>query len=108
MPRRAGAPVPVWHLDYSYDFPARPVFASIGDMVSFWIELVDNGHISWDVNGEWHIHEPVSDAIQQRIRGVPPVKYADGRLGRESRFCGSARALVDDIRLRPMGLCRRS
>jgi hypothetical protein len=65
------APVPVWHLDYSFDFPTRPVFDSIGDMVSFWIDLIDDGQISWDADGEWHIREPVSDSIHQRIRGVP-------------------------------------
>lgn len=65
------APVPVWHLDYSFDFPTHSVFDSIGDMVSFWIELIDNGQIFWDADGEWHIREPVSDAIHQRIRGVP-------------------------------------
>jgi hypothetical protein len=67
------APAPVWHFEYSFDLdrPTRPVFDSIGDMVSFWIELIDNGQIFWDVHGEWHIREPVSDAVHQRIRGVP-------------------------------------
>jgi hypothetical protein len=65
------APAPVWHLDYAFDFPSRPVFDSIGDMVSFWIELIDDGQISWDPNGEQHIRQPVPDAIHQRIRGVP-------------------------------------
>ncbi|MEN3267946.1 SMI1/KNR4 family protein [Pseudonocardia sp.] len=65
------APVPVWHLDYAFAFPTRPVFDSIGDMVSFWIELIDDGQIYWDPNGEQHMREPVADAIHQRIRGVP-------------------------------------
>ena len=65
------APVPVWHLDYSFDFPTRPVFGSIGDMVSFWIELIDDGQISWDAQGEWPMRQPVPDAVLQWIMGVP-------------------------------------
>ena len=65
------SPVPVWHLDYAFDFPTRPVFDSIGDMVAFWIELIDDGQVTWDANGDEHIREPVPDAVHQRIRGVP-------------------------------------
>ena len=67
------APAPVWHFDYSFDFdrPTRPVFDSIGDMVSFWIELIDNGQVVWATEGEGRLRQPVSDAVQQRIKGVP-------------------------------------
>jgi hypothetical protein len=67
------APAPVWHFDYSFDFdrPTRPVFDSIGDMVSFWIELIDNDQIVWGAEGEGRLRESVPDAIRQRIWGVP-------------------------------------
>jgi hypothetical protein len=70
---RAAAPVPVWHFEYSFDHdhPTRPVFDSIGDMVSFWIELIDDGQITWDAAGEEHIRQPIPDAILQRMTGVP-------------------------------------
>jgi hypothetical protein len=64
-------PVPVWHFDYAFDFPTRPVFASIGDMVSFWIELIDDGQISWDADGEEHVRQPVPEPILERMSGVP-------------------------------------
>jgi hypothetical protein len=67
-------PVPVWHFDYAFDFPTRPVFESIGDMVSFWIELIDDGHVSWDAGGEEHIRQPVPEAILERISGVRPTE----------------------------------
>ena len=64
--------VPVWHFDYSFDHdhPTRPVFASIGDMVTFWIELIDAGHLYWDADN-WHIRDTVPEAISERICGVP-------------------------------------
>jgi hypothetical protein len=66
-------PAPVWHFDYSFDLdrPTRPVFDSIGDMVSFWIELIDNGQVVWATEGEGRLREPVPETIRQRIRGVP-------------------------------------
>ncbi len=75
--------VSFWHLDYAFAFPTRPVFHSIGDMVTFWIELIDDGQISWNVDGEWHIREPVSDSIHQRIRGVPtePIRQHFNTIG---------------------------
>ncbi|MEN3267947.1 hypothetical protein [Pseudonocardia sp.] len=71
------APVPVWHLDYAYDFPTRPVFASIGAMVSFWIDLIDDGQISWDANGEWHIanRSPTqSSSASEAYRPTEPTR----------------------------------
>jgi hypothetical protein len=68
----ADAHVPVWHFDYSFDHdhPTRPVFASIGDMVTFWIELIDAGHLYWDADN-WHIRDTVPETISERICGVP-------------------------------------
>jgi hypothetical protein len=73
LPRRHRGASPVWHLDYSFDFdrPTPPVFDSIGDMVTFWIELIDDGQISWDAEGDEPIRQPVPDAILRRMTGVP-------------------------------------
>jgi hypothetical protein len=64
---------PVWHLEYSFDLdsPTRPVFESIGDMVAFWIELIDDDQIFWSSDGEWGIREPVPETVSHRIWGVP-------------------------------------
>jgi hypothetical protein len=69
----ANAPAPVWHFEYSFNFdhPTRPVFESIGDMVAFWIELIDDGQIFWNTKGDWGIRDGVPDAITRRIWGVP-------------------------------------
>jgi hypothetical protein len=34
-------PVAVWHYDYEQGYPTRPVFDSIGEMLRFWIALID-------------------------------------------------------------------
>jgi hypothetical protein len=47
------------------------VFESIGDMVAFWIQLIDDGLTVWDVERGWKVREPVSTDIQQMIAGVP-------------------------------------
>lgn len=68
----ADAPVPVWHLDYAYDPPTRPVFDSIGDMVAFWIELINAGQLRWSPqSGGWIPREPTPEAVLLRITGVP-------------------------------------
>jgi hypothetical protein len=66
-------PAPVWHFEYSFDFdrPTRPVFDSIGDMVAFWIELIDGGHVSWDAAGDWVFQESMPEAARRRVWGVP-------------------------------------
>jgi hypothetical protein len=46
-------PVAVWHYDYEFPRPTRPVFASIGDMVAFWIQLIDDDLMVWDVERGW-------------------------------------------------------
>jgi hypothetical protein len=67
------APAPVWHFDYSFDLdrPTRPVFDSIGDMVLFWIDLIERRLMSWDAEGELHLQEPIPPEALQKISGVP-------------------------------------
>jgi hypothetical protein len=67
----ADAPVPVWHYDHEYDLPTRPVFGSIGDLVAFWIELIDDGWMAWEINRAWYLNTPLPDELAQKIRGVP-------------------------------------
>lgn len=64
--------VPVWHYDYAaFDFPSRPVFASIGDMVAFWIDLIDQGSMFWRGESWWIDEATMPDDALQRLRGVP-------------------------------------
>lgn len=66
------APVPIWHFDYEFEYPTRPVFASIGDMVTFWIETIDSGEIYWSGHeGLWRAREPLAEDVAQRYGGVP-------------------------------------
>jgi hypothetical protein len=66
------APVPVWHYDYAFNYPNRPVFGSIGDMVRFWIDLIDAGHMFWNPDiGTWDAREPLPTAIAEMLGGVP-------------------------------------
>jgi hypothetical protein len=64
-------PVAVWHYDYEFPRPSRPVFESIGDMVAFWIQLIDDNRMFWDVEHGWQLHEPVPADVRQKIAGVP-------------------------------------
>jgi hypothetical protein len=63
-------PVPVWHYYQGFEFPTRPMFDSIGDMVLFWIELIDDGHMHWE-NRTWWMREPVRKDVLFRLGGVP-------------------------------------
>jgi hypothetical protein len=68
----ATAPAPVWHFDYDSDFPRRPAFASIGEMVATWIELIDDGLLRWRPDeGGWVLDTDAPDAVVERLRGVP-------------------------------------
>lgn len=64
-------PVAVWHYDYEFPRPTRPVFDSIGDMVAFWIQLIDDNLIVWDVERGWQLREPIPTDLRQKIAGVP-------------------------------------
>jgi len=61
------APVPVWH--YEFEPPPRPVFASIGDMFAFWIDLIDDGIMYWD-GDMWEVRQPLPDDIAIKLAGV--------------------------------------
>lgn len=63
-------PVPVWHYGYDWPDPTRPVFASIGDMFAFWIELIDGGLMYWK-REQWKISDSVSEEILGKLSGVP-------------------------------------
>lgn len=65
------APVPVWHYSYDDEFPTRPVFASIGEMVEFWVALIDDGHMYWNGETWWGDEASVPAEALQRLRGVP-------------------------------------
>jgi hypothetical protein len=64
-------PVPVWHYYQGFEFPPRPMFDSIGDMVLFWIELIDDGHLRWERGRGWRMREPVREDVLFRLGGVP-------------------------------------
>jgi hypothetical protein len=68
--RAADGPVAVWHYD-PVDHPTRPVFQSIGDMVSFWITLVDEGYLTWSVETSWRTREPLPARFNELLAGVP-------------------------------------
>jgi hypothetical protein len=62
------APVPVWHYDFG---PlTRPVFASVGEMFAFWIDLIDDGTMYWD-GDMWQVRQPLPDDIAIKLAGVP-------------------------------------
>ncbi|WP_445152677.1 SMI1/KNR4 family protein [Baekduia sp. Peel2402] len=64
-------PAPVWNHHVEIEAPTRPVFASVGDMVSFWIELIDDDLMYWD-GRLWQIRDDrISDEAMQRLSGVP-------------------------------------
>lgn len=68
--RPRDAPVAVWHYDYASDVPTKPVFASIGDMFTFWIELIDDGVMYWE-RPYWKLRNPLPDAVATKLAGVP-------------------------------------
>jgi len=63
-------PVPVWHYGYDWPDPTRPVFASIGDMVAFWIELIDDGLMYWD-HAQWRVGDAIPGETLEKLSGVP-------------------------------------
>jgi hypothetical protein len=71
------APVAVWHYDYEQGYPTRPVFDSIGEMLRFWMALIDEGQMFWDpdVTGtgvaDWRVREPLPHEIARTLGGVP-------------------------------------
>jgi hypothetical protein len=65
------APVPVWHYFQGFDFPTRPMFDSIGDMVAFWIQLMEEDHTIWSREFGWHLREPAPEDVIFRLGGVP-------------------------------------
>jgi hypothetical protein len=64
-------PVPVWHYYLGFEMPTRPVFGSIGEMVLYWKSLVDEGAMTWTVEGGWRLTEPVPPEVIERLGGVP-------------------------------------
>lgn len=62
-------PVPVWHYDYVSPPPTRPVFAGIGEMVAFWIELIDTNIMYWDTRA-WKVRDLPQD-VERKLLGVP-------------------------------------
>jgi hypothetical protein len=62
--------VPVWHYD-PVDHPTRAVFQSIGDMVTLWIEILDNGIWTWSVEKGWQSRDPLPAEITESLTGVP-------------------------------------
>lgn len=66
----ADEPVPVWHYDYWGEPPTRPQFESIGEMLLYWMSLVDQGHAFWH-DGSWKLREPVPAEVRSMLGGVP-------------------------------------
>lgn len=66
----ADKPVPVWHYDYWGEPPTRPQFESIGEMLLYWMSLVDRGHAFWQ-DGSWRLREPIPDDVRSMLGGVP-------------------------------------
>jgi hypothetical protein len=64
-------PTFVWHYGADWGMPTRPVFDSLGDMVSFWIELIDAGQVLYDPAAGWNEIESVPPEVGLRIRDVP-------------------------------------
>lgn len=62
------APVPVWH--YDYEPPGRPRYESIGEMLSYWMSLVDSGQ-AFRRDGLWKLREPVPADVRFMLGGVP-------------------------------------
>lgn len=56
----AGAPSPVRLFDWGFsDPPFEPKFASMGDLVDFWIEVLEVGILSYDKSkANWFVSEP--------------------------------------------------
>jgi hypothetical protein len=64
-------PAPVWNYHVEIEAPTRPSFASVGDMVAFWIELIDEDLMYWD-GRLWQIRDDrISEDAMQRLSGVP-------------------------------------
>jgi hypothetical protein len=63
-------PVPVWHYDYVHLPPTRPVFASIGELFLFWIELIDNDYMYWNTPF-WPMRRQTPQDVVKKVVGVP-------------------------------------
>lgn len=64
-------PVPVWHEAPEWPPPTRPVFASVGDMITFWISLIDEGLMYWD-GKRWQIRDDIAPShVLEALSGVP-------------------------------------
>jgi hypothetical protein len=67
----SAAPVPVWHYDPEFDYPTRPVFPSIGEMVAFWIDLMRRNLMVWNPKQGWTVPDAFPDDLRERLLGVP-------------------------------------
>jgi hypothetical protein len=63
-------PVPIWHYGPDWEEPTRPVFASVGDMVAFWVKLIDDDLMYWD-RALWQMRDSAPANIRERLSGVP-------------------------------------
>jgi hypothetical protein len=62
-------PVAVWHYDYVSPPPSRPTFASIGETVAFWIELIDTNIMYWEAPN-WKVRD-LPRGSEERLLAVP-------------------------------------
>jgi hypothetical protein len=63
-------PTRIWHFDVAYDEPIE-MFPSFGDMVQFWIELIDRGHMTWDREAQlWRLAEDLPESVSHRLWGA--------------------------------------
>jgi hypothetical protein len=67
-PSNDGAPV--WHYD-PVDQPTRPIFHTIGDMVTLWIELIDEGYWAWSAEHGWRPCRPLPTNMSWLVTGIP-------------------------------------
>src|SRR4051794_6830793 len=64
-------PVPVWHYHLGFEPPTRPVFASIGDMVAYWIRLVTERTLTWSPEAGWRLAPSADPDVVAHLGGVP-------------------------------------
>lgn len=66
-------PAAVWHYDLDRGLPTRPKYASIGDMVTLWIELIDSGELVWGEDGNewWDVAKDAPDELRELTSGAP-------------------------------------
>jgi hypothetical protein len=63
-------PVPIWNYGPDWGPATRPVFASVGDMVALWIDLIDNDLMYWD-GTIWQVRDATPEDVLERLTGVP-------------------------------------